>query len=543
MVRFAAVSDAVSLPVISLAVPFGLRSETAFTELRNENCATDSSPFSDSPDSLDSLASNPNPLPCAPLNVPGPDSSFTDPDTLAADRLEELSEEITSLASQIHAATYRLLTLLAEFDEKRGWEREGHRSCAHWLSFRTGIDLGASRERVRAARALVGLPEIGAAMERGELSFSKVRAITRVATPEDEGELLAFALENTASNVERAVRGWKKRNRVEEKEWERALHESRTLSIFPDDEGMYVIRGKLDPEVGALLMRAIEAASDALYRNNTRGEAVRRAMIGREANEREAAQRRADAIGLLAERAMGAGFGGRDAERMEEGDAVEAAIDGLVSGEGAATRDGAAAANDDGHDDSTPISGTRAERYQVVLHVEAATLTENGEHGRSELEDGVHVSAETSRRISCDCGVICVTHRKEGGQILSVGRRTRTISPALRRALEIRDRGCRFPGCGLRFTDAHHVKHWADGGETSLENCLLLCRHHHRLIHEGGWSVGWWGAGRPAFYDPRGGTHFDGRHQAGKRLHRTLRGVSESAHVELVTSTSSPPTL
>jgi len=406
-----------------------------------------------------------------------PDADTLDPDSLAADRLEELSEEITSLASQIHAATYRLLTLLAEFDEKRGWEREGHRSCAHWLSYRTGIDLGASRERVRAARALVALPHIGAAMSRGDLSFSKVRALTRVATPEDEGELLAFALESTTATLERAVRGWKKRNRAEEAEWERALHESRTLSIFPDDEGMYVIRGKLDPEVGALLMRAIDAAGDAIFRKDARGEALRKAMIGREASEREAAQRRADAIGLLAERAMGAGLGG-DAE--PEGD-------------------------------STPISGIRAERYQVVLHVEAATLTEEGEPGRSELEDGVHVSAETSRRISCDAGVICVTHAPDGG-ILSVGRRTRTISPALRRALEIRDRGCRFPGCGLRFTDAHHVKHWADGGETSLENCLLLCRYHHRLIHEGGWTVGWWGAGRrPVFHDPRGGTHFDGR--------------------------------
>ncbi|MEX2526008.1 MAG: HNH endonuclease signature motif containing protein [Gemmatimonadota bacterium] len=92
-----------------------------------------------------------------------------------------------------------------------------------------------------------------------------------------------------------------------------------------------------------------------------------------------------------------------------------------------------------------------------------------------------------------------------------MGRRTRTISPALRRALDIRDRGCRFPGCGLRFTDAHHVRHWADGGETSLGNCVLLCRHHHRLVHGGGWRLEWWGRGRPVFYDPRGGMHFDGR--------------------------------
>jgi hypothetical protein len=95
--------------------------------------------------------------------------------------------------------------------------------------------------------------------------------------------------------------------------------------------------------------------------------------------------------------------------------------------------------------------------------------------------------------------------------VLDVGRKTRTIPSALRRALEARDRGCRFPGCGLRFTDAHHVTHWADGGETKLSNCLLLCHFHHRLVHEGGWSVDWWGTASPVFFDPRGGPHFEGR--------------------------------
>jgi hypothetical protein len=101
--------------------------------------------------------------------------------------------------------------------------------------------------------------------------------------------------------------------------------------------------------------------------------------------------------------------------------------------------------------------------------------------------------------------------RDRSGSVLDVGRRTRTISPALRRALEVRDRGCRFPGCGLRFTDAHHVRHWADGGETSLANCLLLCTHHHRLVHEGGWRIEWWGADIPVFIDLRGNAHASGR--------------------------------
>jgi len=391
-------------------------------------------------------------------------------DWVSPDAVEELGDEIATLAAHIHAATQRLLVLIAEFDRLRGWESSGHRSCAHWLAFRTGIDLGAAREKVRAARALVALPLTSAAMAQGELSFSKVRALSRVATAENEGELLELARGTTTAQLERVVRAWKKRSRRDEAEWERERHRSRTFAVFPDDDGMYVVRGRLAPEVGALLMRAIEAAGDALFRE--------RGVPGSPSDtEREAAQRRADAVGLLAERALVAGFGGAEAG---------------------------------GGPPEVPISGTRAERYQVVLHVDAETLSVDGEAGRSELEDGTRVSAATARRLSCDASVITVTHGKDGS-ILDVGRKTRTISPALRRALEVRDRGCRFPGCNLRFTDAHHVQHWANGGETSVSNCLLACKFHHRLLHEGGWRVAWWGNARPVFYDPRGGIHFDGR--------------------------------
>jgi len=232
------------------------------------------------------------------------------------------------------------------------------------------------------------------------------------------------------------------------------------------------VRGRLTPEVGALLMRAIEAASDALY--------VEPGLksVSAETLPEAAARRRADALALVAERALAAGF----TEAAEMGE------------EGAG---------------SIPLSGTRAERYQVLLHVDADTLAAEGELGRSELGDGTRVSAETSRRLACDASLVAIGHGADG-TVLGAGRRTRTISPALRRALEARDRGCRFPGCGLRFTDAHHVRHWADGGETSLDNLLLLCAHHHRLVHEAGWQIQWWGTGRAAFVDPRGQVHFDG---------------------------------
>ncbi len=145
--------------------------------------------------------------------------------------------------------------------------------------------------------------------------------------------------------------------------------------------------------------------------------------------------------------------------------------------------------------------------------MEPETLAAEGQEGRSELEDGTRVSAETSQRLACDAGLVRVDHAGDGS-VLDVGRRSRTIPPAVRRALEVRDRGCRFPGCGLRFAEGHHVVHWAQGGETKLTNLVLLCRHHHRLVHEEGWKVEWWGEGRPVFFDPRGGTHFDGRWRA-----------------------------
>jgi hypothetical protein len=436
----------------------------------NPDTPLDPEPHASAPPCLD-----PHPHPsAAPLPWLDPDTEdHPHPDT-HLDTLLEMEDEIRSLSVQIHVATHRLLVVLAEFDRRRGWEVGGHRCCADWLSFHTGIDRGAARERVRAARALVKLPAIGEAMGEGRLSFSQVRALTRVATPENEDELLPLALENSTSRLERILRGWRRGSRSDEARRAEELHQSRSLSVFPDEDGMYVVKGVLPAELGLLLMRALDAASDALFRE----EGKTPPEVDPEGSRAAAARRRADAMGLLAERALAAG---------------------LTPEEGA------------------PISGTRPERYQVVLHVEEGVLRGEEEALRSHFADGTRVSAETSRRLCCDGAVVRVREAPDG-EPLSVGRKTRTISPALRRALELRDGGCRFPGCGCRFTDAHHVEHWADGGETSLANCLLLCHFHHRLVHEGGWRIRWWGKGRPVFIDPRGGERFDGGWEEGGRV-------------------------
>lgn len=424
------------------------------------------------------------------------------------DELHQLGERIADLAASINAAEGRMMALLANFDRRGGW-KDDFGSCAEWLAWRTGIKIGPARERVRAARALEDLPRTAEALRRGRLSYAKVRAITRVATPESESKLLEFARTASAARLEQRVRMWKQLSREGELTAEQVRHRNRALSVFVDGDGMYVVRGRLEPEVGAVLRRALEAAGDALYRREERvGEEVRQdgraeSRMGTEASAREGArawdaaptpkQRRADAAGLVAERALAAGFG----EDSEEG---------------------------------TDESGTRAERYQVVIHTEAATLAEEGEPGRSDL-DGVRVAAETSRRMACDAAVVEMVHGKPealhgkpeavhgktptpgdvatrgpraGGQVLSVGRKTRTVPPHIRRALEERDRGCRFPGCASRFTDAHHVRHWADGGETRLSNLLLLCRRHHRAVHEGRVRVCTDRAGLALFFTRKG---------------------------------------
>jgi hypothetical protein len=366
---------------------------------------------------------------------------------LAAE-LDRLGDEIAELSAHLDAATARLLELIREFDARGGWNG-GFRSCAHWLSWRVGLDMGAARERVRVARALGGLPRLSRALAEGEVSYAKVRALTRVATPETEERLLAVARAGTAAHVERIVRGWRRVDRQAEAKESARQHASRALHVFQDDDGMVTIRGRLAPEVGALLRRALDAARETLYQHARAQQAAMPAtdlaIVTPTDPAQEApsmAQQQADALALLAETAL--------------------------------------------HHGLDP--GAPGERYQVVVHVDAPALADPDQPGQSVLEDGPHVSAETSRRLACDASRVVMRHDADG-VVVEVGARTRTIPPALRRALQHRDRGCRFPGCGVRVGEGHHVRHWAEGGPTALSNLAMLCRRHHRAVHEEGYRV------------------------------------------------------
>jgi hypothetical protein len=377
--------------------------------------------------------------------------------------LEVLEREITALTSQIHAATCRWLCLIAEYDARQGWGPWGCKSCAHWVSWQCGIAPGVAREHVRVARRLRELPLIRAAFADGELSYSKLRALTRVENVEDEAELLRLARAATASQLERLLRAY--RRVVSAERGAAGGRPERWLECGHDDDGGVVIRGRLPAEEGLLVLAALRAARDRLDREDV--------PAGTSAGDLDTAE--------------GVPLGTPKPTISEaRADALLLLVDTFLAGGGAAR--------------------TGGDRYQVVVHVDSATLRDaSGE--RCELEDGAPLAAETARRLACDASLVSVLERD--GVPLKLGRKTRAIPPAVRRALDARDRGCRFPGCtSRRFVDAHHIEHWAHGGATDLDNLVQLCRHHHRLLHEGRFGIS---------RRPGGGLAFSRRD--GRRIH------------------------
>ncbi|MCH8060061.1 MAG: DUF222 domain-containing protein [Proteobacteria bacterium] len=344
------------------------------------------------------------------------------------EKSERLGAEISELCSYLYAAEHRLLTLIREFDAHKGWEWLGFHTCAHWLNFKCGIDMNTARERVRVAHALGKLAKMDARFASGALSYSKVRAMTRIADESNEDFLLMIARHGTAYHVEKLVSKFRRARRLQDTEVARENYDNRKLDYYYDYDGCLVIQGRFPAEQGALIIKALEMAMEQQFKTD-----VAAATSSKPA---PIATRRADALAEVAETYM----------------------------------------------NSEPVANATADRYQVVVHV-------GGERNNGVLQsEDVDVSAETSRRIACDCSILGIKEA-ENGEPLSIGRKTRSIPPALHRALRFRDKGCRFPGCtNDRFVDGHHIQHWADGGATSLDNLVLLCRRHHHLVHEGGFA-------------------------------------------------------
>jgi hypothetical protein len=338
-----------------------------------------------------------------------------------------LGDEIARTAAHLDAATHRLLACIRAFDESGEWFRQGALSCAHWLTWRISLDPGTAREKVRVAKVLGTLPKIDDALRGGVISYAKVRALTRVATPANEEQLLEMARYCTGAQLERLCRLFRKVDGVDQ--WGNPLDDRRLFSREGLENGMVQLKVVLHPDEAEIVMRAIEQ--------------VRRAAME----------------GVSAE--------ARGQRMMPKADALVSVAESFLA-----------------HTDAT---GSGGQRTQIFVHLDQDPLGADGEVAAT-LEDGTRVSAETLRRLSCDAGFVGVHHDAGGG--VRVGRRTRNVSPSLRRALLIRDRGCRFPGCPNHlYVHAHHIVHWVDGGATTADNLVLLCSTHHRLLHEGGFRI------------------------------------------------------
>jgi hypothetical protein len=339
---------------------------------------------------------------------------------------EALGEEIACLAGRVNVATHRLLTCIRLFDVSEGWHRQAAQSCAHWLTWRIGLDAGAAREKVRVARALGALPAIDRVFGEGRLSYAQVRAVTRIATPENEARVLEIALAATGAQLERICRGFR---RATDADREQAV--DRQVRARSVGEGLVRLEVTLSADEADLVMQALAEARGAL---SSKRDVPRPAPIATAA------------------------------------DALVHMVSTFLAHRGVA---------------GPPTDGPRGE---VVLHVQQDLLSDDGTLGAT-LRDGTDVSAETLRRVACDGGIVVAVGDAQG-RVLDVGRRTRAIPTAIRRALLVRDRHCRFPGCANRsFLHGHHVQHWMHGGETSLDNLLTLCSFHHRQVHEGGFEL------------------------------------------------------
>ena len=342
--------------------------------------------------------------------------------TLKTRSLDTLEEDLISLAEQISQQEYQFLLLVREFDLRQGWRAYHFNNCAEWLNMKCGIAPGTAREKVRVARTLFDLPLCSEAFEKGALSYSKVRAMTRAATPHNEAELVDYALQATAHQVEchcqqilnadRRLSTPDAKRAYRERSLMRTCHPNSTMSISIE----------LPQELGDLLMKAIEVAAENCPQEKD--------------TDRSATffARQADALVEVAKHYLSGNSEFKDAPS-----------------------------------------------HQVLVHVDEAALHDQG--GKSDLP------VESVRRIACDADLVEVSQDKKGN-ILNLGRKHRVVSPQLKKALLARDGSCRFPGCTHeKYLDAHHVEHWADGGETSVENTLLLCDSHHRLLHEGAYTI------------------------------------------------------
>jgi len=339
--------------------------------------------------------------------------------------IEALDERILNLCTRINAATYELLVMIREFDERGGCLKWGLDCTAKWLAWRCDLSMATAREKVRVAGALKHLPLISATFATGELSYSKVRSLTRVANVDNEEDLVAFALRNTTRHVADYCRELRMGSPSSVGIAERAFS-SRFLRLRRDaDRGMLSVTVELPLEAGELIEKALDKARDD------------ECLKVPDLLDTSWSKRQADAFVTMLKEYL---------------------------------------------QDNMGETKKSSDNYLVNIHVDQSALA--GDVGRSS------VPIETVKRLCCDGQAVVMTETKDG-EPLSIGRKSRVVPKGIERAVRARDLNtCRFPGCSnKRFVDIHHIEHWANGGETAVEQLMLLCSKHHTLVHEGGFRI------------------------------------------------------
>ncbi len=392
------------------------------------------------------------------------------PDTMPLERLEA---EITELAGHLAAGECRWLQLIAEYDRRGGWEQWGCLSAVQWLGWHCSLDARAAREKLRVAHALVELPMITEEFAAGRLSYSKVRALTRVATPMNEGDLVMLTQHATASQVDRIVSAYRGVLSVEQ-EVEAANRQVAEQYLRTDweEDGTMVIHARVPAEIGMVVLNALDGARAQLCAD-ARGDG------GPASAQRLESATNVDALHLMAESFLANG----------------------------------------------PAARSGGDRHQVVVNADSEVITDDAPDGVCEIDGGPRLAPETVRRLLCDASTVLVIRGTEGRQ-LGATDRARSIPRRIRRMVHARDKGCRFPGCGQRhFVDAHHIRHRAHGGGNELENLVELCWFHHRLVHEGGWKLRFDSDGNVVVTNPAGNVipsvvHLRGEPDAVERRNR-----------------------
>ncbi len=443
---------------------------------------------------FDTLTSGVHPGTTVPNSTPTPSTTATPPEPgpPRAVPLERLEAQICELTGHLTAATCRFLVLLGDFDARRGWASWEMSSCAAWLSWKCQMSSGTAREHVRVARALRDLPVIRAEFAAARLSYAKVRALTRIATPDTERGLAEIAGPMTGNQLERFARAHRQVSHADDA----TAQIRRRLTWRFEDDGSLAGTFRLPPLAGAVLLKALRAAVGDLEHPHDDHDGVpaerapgERPAVGAGEHPAVTSSSLADALLVIAEAFLAAEIAAADNPEVYQ----------VIVHVGAVALADGDPADDTGGQQAGDVSATPA-----AARPEAGTPGDPADPARCHVEDGPAISVSTAQMIACTAALSWMRHDRDGA-VLDLGRRRRRPSAAVRRAARERDKcRCRFPGCESRRVDLHHIQHWINGGRTSLENLISLCPYHHKLVHDRGYLIAAAPAGTFTFFRPDG---------------------------------------